>query len=129
MLDPLAVVTVIVPPAKSKASPWLYISFVGAVIAILSTTSESVTFNVALKSCPFVKLFTSVSVYVTVRFCATILVSSYPATMLSVKDTGDWSPPFAYVTVYVILLSLIKSANVSLYSPVTVLGFTFIPVT
>ena len=49
--------------------------------------------------------------------------------MLSVRAFGDFAPSFAYVTVYVISLSLINVPNSSLYVPVIAFGVMLIPVT
>ena len=107
----------------------MYLFVVGAVIVIPVILFDNVTSNVAVKLCPFVALSTSLSVYVTVKFCSAIFVLLYPATMLSARTTGVFAPAFAYVTVYVILLSFINFDNSSLYFPVTVFGVTVIPVT
>ena len=58
-----------------------------------------------------------------------MLVAEYPATMLSARVTGVCAPAFAYVTVYCILFVWIILLNVSLYFPVTLVGFIVIPVT
>ena len=98
-------------------------------ISIDSILSFNVIFNVAVKACPFVALSTSLSVYVTVKFCSATLVLLYPVTILSARTTGVFVPAFAYVTAYVILLSFINFDNSSLYSPVITLGVTVISVT
>ena len=82
-----------------------------------------------MKAFPFVALSESLSVYVTVKFCSAIFVLLYPATMLSARTTGVFAPAFAYVTVYVILLSVIIFDNSSLYFPVILVGLTLMSVT
>ena len=85
------------------------------------------TFSEVVNVCPFVALSTSLSVYVIVRFCCATFVLLYPVIILSARTTGVFAPAFAYVTVYVILLSFIILDNSSLYFPVTVFGATVIP--
>ena len=69
------------------------------------------------------------SLYVTVKFWSWVLVAVYPDTMFSTRTSGVCAPALAYVTVYWILLFCINELNVSLYFPVTLTGFTAIPVT
>ena len=126
---PSAYTRSIFPPVRSMLSPWLYFVFVGAVIVIPVTTFDSVIFSVACAL--FAPAYSSVfvSVYVTVKFCVVVLVALYPDTIVSTRSTGVCCPADAYVTVYLMLLAVIISVNVSLYFPVTVSGFIVIPVT
>ena len=91
--------------------------------------SDNVIFIVVVNVSPFVELFSSLSVYFTVKFCVVVLVALYPDTIVSTRSTGVCCPADAYVTVYLMLLAVIISVNVPLYFPVTVSGFIVIPVT
>ena len=109
-------------------SPYPYSNLLGCCFILIDVVKLlNVTFKLAVKSCPFVALFVSVSVYVIVKLCCATFVLLYPVTILSARATGVFAPAFAYVTVYVILLSFIILDNSSLYFPVTVFGATVIP--
>ena len=107
----------------------MYSVLVGAVIAIDFTELVKFTCKLAVKSCPFVKLSASASVYVTVKFWLWTVVALYPVTIESSNVCGACAPAFAYVTVYCTLLAVNKLDNVSLYLPLIVDGFIVIPVT
>ena len=111
-VSPFSFVIVIVPPLKSIVSPYPYSILLGCCFMLIDAVGLlNVTFKLAVKSCPFVALFMSVSVYVIVRFWSVVLSLLYPVTMLSVRAVGVFAPAFAYVTVYFILFVFIKSPS------------------
>ena len=90
-MSPFAYVTVIVPLAKSKLSPWLYSVLVGAVITIdvngLYTSTINVLVIVSGISVPSESVY--LVVYVAVIVCWFKFVLEYPVTVTleSVKLT------------------------------------------
>ena len=60
---PFSYVILIIPPVKSKLSPWLYFVFVGAVISILDILFTTSTLNVFIIVSEI--LFSSESTYST----------------------------------------------------------------
>ena len=129
-ISPFSFVTVIFPPLKSIVSPYPYSVLLGCCFILIDIVALfNVIFSGTVNICPFVALSISLSVYVIVKFCSATLVLLYPVTILSARTTGVFAPAFAYVTVYVILLSFINFDNSSLYFPVTLVGLTLMSVT
>ena len=125
-----AYVNVTTAPVKSIVSPWLYVAFVGSEDILTPVISfDKFTVNVSVNLSPFVALSASLSSYSTVKLCVVAALEYAVVTMLSANAVGEPAPAFAYVTVYLMLLLLITSANVSPNVPLAGFGDTAIPVT